>query len=532
MGIRARWVALLALLVGVGAAFGLLPQLATTQEGVIVIGTTDGITTLDVADSYDYWTWHVFQNTAQGLVGFERGTGRVVPELAESVEVSEDGTVYTFKLRKGVKFWDGADFNADAVVFSLNRSLTLRGPAGAVDALMYDIVDVQKLDDYTVQITIERPDATFLPRLAGCACAFIMSPKSTPADRIASGDQIEYAGTGPYKLAEWVPDVRTVYEAFPEYWNKDEFPRTPTVITQFFPEGAAPQLAAAVRAGDIDVAFHTLNPEDVLALREDPNVNVIEGESLNIRYMVINVTRAPFDDVRVRRAIALAVDRQAIVDKVFLGINEPLYSMVPPGFKDAYVKAFPDRDVEAARQLVEAYAADTGAKLPLEITLTATTRYGDTERDVAVVVARSLEETGVFRVNLEILERVTFFDRLDRGELDFLLLGWYPDFIDPDNFLGPWLVDAPKALGTFFDEHPRFAEYKALFDQARSITDPARRAERMEIYKRLQRMVAEDVPLVPLWLNKLQNIVATGKDVKGVEIDVSAILRTWLIYKE
>jgi len=529
MAARARLFSLIVLLVGVVATMTLT---ATTQEDVILIGTTDGITTLDVADSYDYWTWHVFQNTSQGLMGFERGTGRVIPELAESVEVSEDGTVYTFRLRRGVKFWDGADFNADAVVFSLNRSLTLRGPAGAVDALLFDVVSVEKVDDYTVRIQTKAADATFLPRLAGCACAFIMSPASTPADRIASGDQIEYAGTGPYRLAEWVPDVRTVYRAFPEYWNKEEFPKTATVITQFFPEGAAPQLAAAVRAGDIDVAFHTLNPEDVLALREDPNVKVIEGESLNIRYMVINVTREPFDDVRVRRAIALAVDRQRIVDQVFLGINDPLYSMVPPGFADAYVKAFPDRDLDEARQLVEEYAADTGAKLPLEITLSATTRYGDTERDVAVIVARSLEETGVFRVNLEILERVTFFDRLDQGELDFLLLGWFPDFIDPDNFLGPWLVDAPKALGTFFDEHPRFGEYKDLFDRARSITDPARRAERMELYKQLQRMVAEDVPLVPLWLNKLQNIAAAGKDVEGVEIDVSAILRTWLIEKK
>ncbi len=525
-----RLIALSLLLVGL---VGMMTFSAMTQAGgVVVIGTTDGITTLDVADSYDYWTWHVFQNTSEGLMDFERGTANVIPHLAESVSVDSTGTEYTFKLKQGVKFWDGTDFNADAVVFSLNRALTLRGPAGAVDALLFDIVSVQKVDDSTVKIKTKAPDATFLPRLAGCACAFIMSPASTPANRFTEGNKIEYAGTGRYKLAEWVPDVRTVYEAFPEYWNKAEFPKTPTVITQFFPEGAAPQLAAAVRAGDIDVAFHTLNPEDVLALQQDPNVKVIKGESLNIRYIVLNVTRPPFDDVRVRKAIALAVDRQKIVDQVFLGINDPLFSMVPPGFTDAYVKAFPDRNVAEAQRLLNGYLQEKGLTPPLRIKLTATTRYGDTERDVAVIVARSLEETGIFRVELEILERVTFFDRLDQGQLDFFLLGWFPDFIDPDNFLGPWLVDAPKALGTFFDEHPAFGEYKALFDQARSITDPARRAERMALYKQLQQLTARDVPLIPLWLNTLQNIAATRKNISGVEIDASAILRTWLIEKK
>lgn len=516
----------LSLLLG---ALAFLTFPASTQQNTIIIGTTDGITTLDVADSYDYWTWHVFQNTSEGLVDFERGTAKVVPQLAESISVSTDGKVYTFKLRRGVKFWDGADFNADAVVFSLNRSLKLRGPAGAVDALLYDVEKVEKVDDFTVRITTKGPDATFLPRLAGCACAFIMSPKSTPANEIASG---KYAGTGRYKLSRWDPDKQTVYESFPEYWNKNETPKTPRIITQFFPEGAAPQLAAALRAGNIDIAFHTLNPEDVLALEKDPNVNVIRGESLNIRYLVINVTRPPFDDVRVRRAVALAVDRDKIVKQVFQGINDPLYSMVPPGFKDAYVKAMPDRNVAEAKKLLEEYMKEKGLNPPLRVKFTATTRYGDTERDVALIVARALEETGIFRVEIEILERVTFFQRLDAGEMDFFALGWFPDFIDPDNFLGPWLVDAPKALGTFFDEHPAFGEYKALFDKARGLVDPAKAAERMAIYKQIQQLVARDVPLVPLWLNKLQNIIATRKNISGAEIDASAILRTWLLEKK
>lgn len=528
---KVRFVGLVALLVGLVAT---MTFTASTKEDVIIVGTTDGITSLDTADSYDYWTWHVFQNTAQGLVDLAPqadGTLALVGNLAENWTVSADGKVYTFKLRNGVKFWDGSDFNAQAMKFAIDRALTLRGPAGGVDVMLAGVVSTEAVDASTFKITLDGPSGTFLSRLTQPP-AYAVSPQTTPADRLAvdGSSEILYAGTGPYKLSSYEADVRTVYESFPGYWNTADAPRTAKVITQFFNPGAASQLAAAVRAGDIDVAFHTLNPEDVIALKNDPNVKVLDKvPSLNIRYMVINVTRSPFDDVRIRKAIALAVDRKAIVDKVFFGINQPLLSMVPPGFS-SHVDAFPERDLAQAKALAQAYATEKGLTLPLSIKLTATTRYGDSERDVAVVVARSLEETGAFRVNLEILERVVFFDRLDQGQLDFLMLGWFPDFIDADNFLAPWLLDAPKALGTYFDElHPQFEEYKALFEQERTSSD---QAVRDGIFKQLQQLTARDYPLIPLWVNTLQNIAATRVNVSGVEIDASATFRTWKMVKQ
>ncbi len=530
MSAKPRFVGLVALLVGLVAT---MTFTASTQENVIIVGTTDGITALDTADSYDYWTWHVFQNTAQGLVELAPrpdGTLAIEPKLAESWTVSDDGTEYTFKLRPGIKFWDGADFNAQAMKFSIDRALRLRGPAGGVDVMLAGVVGTEVVDDLTFKMILDGPSGTFLSRLTQPP-AYAVSPKSTPADRLAvdGSSDILYAGTGPYKLADYEADVRTVYESFPGYWNTADAPRTAKVITQFFNPGAAAQLAAALRAGDIDVAFHTLNPEDVLSLKNDPNVKVLdEVPSLNIRYMVLNVTREPFDDVRVRKAIALAVDRQEIVDKVFFGINQPLYSMVPPGFS-SHIDAFPERDLAQAQALMQEYAQATGKSLPLRIKMTATTRYGDTERDVAVVVARALEETGAFRVELEILERVTFFDRLDQGQLDFFLLGWFPDFIDADNFLAPWLLDAPKALGTFFDEHPAFPTYKALFEQERTSSN---QAFRDMMFRFLQTATAQDVPLIPLWVNTLQNIAATRANISGVEIDASATFRTWKMEKK
>lgn len=506
-----------ALVVGAGAL----------ARSTVIIGTTDKVTQLEPANSYDYWTWHVLQQTTETLVTTEPGTGRIVPSLAERWEVSPDAKVYTFYLRRGVKFTDGTPFNAEAVKWSFERALRLDGPEGGV-GLIKGIDRIEVLNEYTVRFVLKEADATFLSRLADpIAPSMIFSPKSMPADQFVNG---QYAGTGPYKLVRYDPDQLVVLEAFDGYWGPK--PKSDRIIEVFYADASA--LRAALEAGQIDVGFRTFNPEDIASLQKDPRFVVIKGEgSLSVRYLVFNVTQPPFDNVQVRRAIALAVDRERIVEDVFGGLNTPLYSMVPAGMW-SHIDAFPKRNVAEAQRILRSLGYS--ASKPLTITLWYTpTHYGSTEADVAAVVKDSLEQTGLIRVDVQSLEWGTYTTRMSEGALGLFFLGWYPDFLDPDNFLAPWLTEAPGSLGTHLHKATNptdrgyYREFVRLLTAAKHVADQDIRAD---FYVQAQRKLAESAILIPLWQNNLQHLAIARRNVKGIVLDPSMNLRTWLIYKE
>jgi len=201
----------------------LLPVMALADE-VLVIGTTDRVTELSFANAYDFWTWHVFRNTTEALLTIEPKTCKLAPAIAESWEISDDGLVYTFHIRPGITFWDGAPCDAHAVKWALDRTLRLNGPKGGVGLIKPVIKQIDVVDDLTVQITLNYPDATFLPE-----------------NEFARG---RYAGTGPYKLVEYVPDERIVYEAYEGYWG--EPPKTKRIVEVMYSDAAA--LRAAIEA--------------------------------------------------------------------------------------------------------------------------------------------------------------------------------------------------------------------------------------------------------------------------------------------
>lgn len=499
---------------------------AATPRDTLVVGTTDRISQLSPANSYDYWTWHVLEQTAQNLVTIKPGTSEIVPCLAKSWTVSPDARVYTFQLQKGVTFTDGTPFNAAAMKWSLERALKLDGPEGAV-GLIKNIAKIETAGAYTLRITLKEPDATFLARLADpVAPAMAMSPKSTPADRFANG---KYAGTGPYRLVSYVPEERVVLEAYSRFWGPK--PKIKRVVEVFYADAAA--LRAAIQSGQVDVAFRTFNPEDILSLKKDPNLQVIQGAtSLSVRYLVFNVTQKPFDDQRVRQAIAYAVDRDQLVKDVFSGLNHPIYSMVPPGLW-SHIDAFPKRDLAKARAILAA-AGYTSAH-PLTITLWYTPlHYGTTEADVAAVLKRSLEATGVIKVDLQSLEWGTYVQRQSDGALGMFLLGWYPDFLDPDNFLAPWLVEAPGPLGTHLDkavsaaDKAAYEKFTTLLQEAKRVADKSQRTAK---YEEAQKLLAQTAILVPLWQNNHQHVAVARKGVQGIILDPSMNFREWLISK-
>jgi len=498
---------------------------AAAPQDTILIGTTDKITEMSPENSYDYWTWHAFGQVSEALVQFKPGSTTIVGQLAESWTVSPEGMAYTFKLRKGVTFTDGSPFDASSVKASLEYMLKRKGPEGGV-ALIENIKTVEAVDATTVRITLKQRDATFLSRMTwGVVPAQIFKFSAIPAGEYSKG---RFVGTGPYRIAQYVPGQRMVFEAYSGYWGTA--PKSKRVIEVFYADASA--LAAAVESGQVDVGFRTFNPEDIRRLQTSGRVTVLRGPSLSVRYLVFNVTAKPFDNLQVRQAFAYAVDRDRISRNVFGGINTPLYTMVPPGMWSR-IDAFPKRDLTKARSLLAEAGYTSGKKLSITLWYSPS-HYGTTEADAAAVVKAAIEQTGAVTVDVKSQEWGDYTTSMSKGQFGLFFLGWFPDFVDPDNFLSPWLVESPEGLGTFLNkassgqDKQYYTQFQKILGDAKLTTDVVARTK---LYEQAQRLLAESVILLPLWSNNLQAHAVYQKNVKGVVLNPDMNFRTQTIFK-
>ncbi len=480
------------------------------DKDAIVIGTTDRIVTLDPANAYDYFSCNVIRNIMSGLVDYKLGTSEIVPALAESWDVSPDGLTYTFRLRKGVKFSDGSPFDARAVKFSIERAIKLNGEPAF---LLSDVIDrVEVVDDYTVRFLLKYPFSPFLS-LVAFTIAFPVSPASYN-DKDFSDVGI---GIGPYRVKKWVKDVELILEANPNWYGAP--PKSKVVVIRFYE--SAQSLKAAIKKGEVDLAYRTLNPEDILALKGSDKFKVYESESPFIRYLAFNAKREPFNDPSVRRAIAYAIDRSMIVKRVFKDSMISLYSLIPMGMWGE-VKAFPEYDRGKAIELLRNVGYSETKPLHIELWYTPV-YYGSAESDVAQMLKLMLEATGIIRVELKYSEWATYVEDFERGKMGLFLLGWYPDYLDPDGYLWPLVHSSGSPnLGSFYS-NPKMDE---LLLVARQIPH---REGRAKVYGEVQRLLAEEVPYIPLWQAK-QYCVAKA-EVKGILLEPTQIFRYYLIYK-
>jgi len=515
-------VAVIVVVVAVGAYMAFFaPRPAPAR--VIVIGTTDEPTTLDPALAYDYPSCNVIQNVFDGLVMYKPGTAELVPGLAERWEVADNGTVYTFYLRKGVKFHDGTELTADVVKYSIERAIKLHGDPAFLLTEVAKIESVEVVDKYTVRFRLKEPCAVFLSVMA-FTVAYPVSPEAYPPDKFVDAG----IGTGPYKIVKWTRGVEMVLEANEDYWNPEYKPKTPKIILKFFKKPET--LRLALEKKEIDIAFRELRPTDYIELEkkaEELGIKVIWGPGAFIRYIVFNVKQPPFDNKLVRQAIAYAIDRKAIAETVFLGLLEPLYSMVPKGMWshiDAFLEKYGERNLEKARELLR--MAGYSEENPLKITLWAETglHYGMTEPDFAKMIKDQLEETGLIKVELKLVEWAAYVDNIRKGIMGMFLLGWYPDYLDPDDYLTPFVESGSSpSLGCFYNN----SEMDYYLHEALKTVDMDKRTE---LYIKAQRLLAEDVPVLPLLQGR--QVVVALKEVKGIVLDPTQIFRFYLLYKE
>ena len=311
-------------------------------------------------------SFDVTEQIYDNIVDFERGGTKVVPGLAEKWDISADGTVYTFHIRKNAKWHTNKNFkptrnaNADDIVFMLERQWKEDNPYFKVTSPNHSyfsdmgmpklLKSVEKVDDYTVKITLNQPEAPFLSNLA-MECAGVQSKEYADAMMKAGTpekiDQ-EPIGTGPYSLVQYQKDAIIRYKAFPEYWGGKA--KIDDLVFAITPDASVRW--AKLQKGECHVMPYP-NPADLEAMKKDPNVQILEQAGLNIGYLAYQTTKKPFDDVRVRKAFNMAMNKKAIVDAVFLGSGMPAKNPIPPSmwsYNDA-VKEDP-YDPEAAKKLL------------------------------------------------------------------------------------------------------------------------------------------------------------------------------------
>jgi peptide/nickel transport system substrate-binding protein len=515
-------------------------------SGSVVIGTTESLqNSFDPAQAYDYLGSQVVFNTAETLVTYAPEATEPSPKLAAALpDVSADGLTYTFVLKAGIKFSDGTPFNAAAVKFSLERARNFGAKdAEAAGFLLSGIRSIEAPSDDKVVISLSQPNVTFLSRLA-YSVASIVSPTAYAGNVLAGTEDgpavtARYktdtiVGTGPYRITAYKERESIDLEANPDYWGPKA--KTKRIRTRLFDKSSA--LKLALQNNEIDIAFRSLQPDENDFFKSRPGFKLIEGKGSGIRYLVINVTAPPWDNVNMRRALAAAVNRKAVVEEVFKGSATELASMVPDTFDTSEPKweqlyganaPAPTTSTKGApaptgRTLVDKYLSAAGKSsgtVPIDLWYSPT-HYGDTEAAVAEVVARSLEETRRFTVKVRNVEWAEYGKKRAAGEMPVFFMGWFPDYLDPDDYLEPF--SDPNIFDPAKWNDPKMLELIRTEQQAR---EPDRRADAI---RQAQAYMADQVPYIPLF--QAPQFAATTDKVSGVVLDPIQIFRFWLLEKQ
>ena len=482
------------------------PAPAVSKEGgTLIFGRGGDSVGLDPAYETDGNSFMICDNVYEALVFYKDESTALEPGLAESWDISPDGLTYTFHLRKGVMFHDGTPFNADAVVFSIGRMMKdrklkffskdwdvppqERPPEYWVSMEMDDTVDsIEAADDYTVVFKLKRVDAPFLANM-GMDFADIISPTAfmnNPKEFLRNP-----VGTGPFKFVEWIKDDRIVLAKNENYWDKSGGPYLDKLVFRTIPENSVRFLE--LKGGNIHICQFP-NPADIPLAKQDPNLKLVSQPGMNIGYLSFNHTKKLWQNIHMRRAIAYAINRQAIVDNIYQGMGQVAKNPIPPtmwGYNDE-IEDFPYDQGKARLELAE--AGYPGAQDLPEITLWSMPvprPYNPEGLKVGVAMISDLAKVGI-KAKIVSYDWGTYLKRQREQpeDMDLFQLGWTGDNGDPDNFLAV-LFDglASPAIRTQWKNE----EYHRLMLAGKQTIDQEKRAE---IYKQAQKVFHDEVAAI------------------------------------
>jgi len=487
-----------------GAAMAASPK----TGGTLVFGRGGDSVGLDPAYETDGNSFLVCDNIFEALVFYADESTALEPGLAESWDISADGKTYTFHLRKGVKFHDGTPFNANAVVFSIGRMMKdrkvkftgkgwdippqERPPEYWVSMEMDDTVgSIEAVDEYTVVFNLKRVEAPFLANL-GMDFADIISPTAflkNPKEFLRTP-----VGTGPFKFVQWIKDDRIILEKNKAYWDKKGGPYLDKVVFRSIPENSVRFLE--LKTGNIHICQFP-NPADIDLARKDKNLKLPTQPGMNIGYLSFNHTKEPWkSNVNLRKAIAHAINRKAIVDNIYQGMGQVAKNPIPPTMW-GYNKSIPGYkyDPELAKEYLAKAGFPEGEGLG-EITLWSMPvprPYNPDGQKIGVAMAADLKKVGI-------VAKIVSYDwgtylkrqREQPEDMDLFQLGWTGDNGDPDNFLAVLFdgLASPSVRTQWHNE-----TYHKLMLQGKQTVDQAKRTK---IYEDAQQLLYDECPVIPV----------------------------------
>ncbi len=519
---------ILCLAVTVGCNNSQISQSNNSNSDRLSVGTTLKPRTLDPADNYELAGLNIIYNVAESLYTYQIGTTEIDPLLATAMpEVSEDGLVYTIPVREGVTFHDGTPFDAKAMEFSLRRFMENGGKPAF---LLADAIEkVEATGEYQLQITLKQPFAAF-PALLAFPGACALSPEAYQIGAGAFNPNI-LVGTGKYQLAQFKSDSISL-NANENYWG--ESPANEGVDVQIY-AGNSANLFNSFKTGAVDVAYQSLDPQQIESLLDSQGeIEVIEGSGTVVNYLVLNLQQEPLNRPEVRQAIAAGINRALINDRVLKGQAEPIYSLLPTAF-EIYQPTFEELYGEANTERATKLLADAGYSAGNPAIVEIWHPSGSITRAIVADTIKAYAERelgGMVQFVPSSVESASFFGNLSQGIYPAALVDWYPDFLDPDNYIQPFLScskgssdvgceeGAAQSRGSFYYSD----RANQLIEQSRRERDPA---QRQALFAQLQELLAQDAPYIPLWQTK--DYAFAHNNVEGVVINPSQTFPFWTI---
>lgn len=473
--------------------------------GDIVVTYKDDVATLDPAIGYDWQNWSMIKSLFDGLMDYAPGTTDLVPGLAESYTISDDGQTFTFKLRAGVKFHNGREMTAEDVVYSLNRVTnpktqspgagffgSIKGYDAMADNSATSLSGVSSSGPLSVTIELSRPDATFLHVMALNFASIV--PKEAVD---AAGDDFgkKPVGTGAFSLGEWTIGQRLVFTKNTDYWRAG----LPYLDSVTFEVGQEPIVALLrLQNGEVDIPGDGIPPAKFREVMDDPAqaARVVEGGQLHTGYITLNTRMPPFDNVKVRQAVNMAINKDRII-QVINGRAIPATQPLPPsmpGYTGGYAGYAFDKD--AAKALLAEAGFGDGFDTELYVMNT------DPNPRIAQAIQQDLAGIGV-RAAIKSLAQASVIAAGGAADQAPMIwsggMAWIADFPDASNFYGPILGCAGAVQGGWNWSWYCNEKLDTMAAAADAVTDPARADERLQMWSDVYMEIMKDAPWVPVF---------------------------------